>query len=284
MFSFAGNYGHFRVPWYLSTMASNKDDKLSPPRKADAARAPDVVQVELDGPGVAPETVDAIALLRVAESYLWLVSRLGHIHDAPVTLTGIAIIDKCAAVQTWPTDMTRAVLFCQEAARVISGQEEAPHGAEKAAADAREALRGLPKTMKARVLAGKFVGSLVAPEEEALREHPWEQTQLRATLVRTGGKKPVAQFRSVDDGAFFTLDLPSEEAARELGQHLYKDVDLEALIVRDHQGGIEKGELIDLHVLSDAEPGDAWRTWFQKNAGEWAEVEDVLGELGRDDD
>ena len=65
------------MPWYLSTMASNKDDKLSPPKKADAASAPDVVQVELDGPGVAPASVDAIALLRVAESYLWLVSRPG---------------------------------------------------------------------------------------------------------------------------------------------------------------------------------------------------------------
>lgn len=265
-------------------MASTKDGKLPPAKSAEAATAADVVQVELDGPGVASTSVDAIALLRVAESYLWLVTRLGHIHNAPVTLTGIAIIDKCAAVQTWPTDMTRAVLFCQEAARVISGEEEAPHGAEKDAAAAREALRGLPKTMKARVLAGTFVGALVAPDEEALRDHPWEQTQLRATLVRTGGKKPVAQFRSIDDGAFFTLDLRSEEAARELGQHLYKDVDLEALIVRDHQGGIEKGELVELHVLSDAEPGDAWRTWFQKNAGEWAAVEDVLGELGRDDD
>lgn len=246
--------------------------------------AEDVVQVELDGPGVSPKNVDAVALLRVAESYLWLVSRLGQLHNRPVTLTGIEVIDKCAAVQTWPTDMSRAVLFCQEATRVISGADEAPHGAEQAAKDAREVLRSLPKTMTARVLAGKFASALVPPTEEPLRDHGWEQTELRATLVRTGGKKPVAQFRSVDDGAFFTLDLPSEEKARELGQHLYKDVDVEALILRGVEGGIERGELLDLHVLTDSEPASAWRTWFRENAAEWADVDDVLGELRRDDD
>lgn len=244
----------------------------------------EVVQVELDGPGISPESVDALQLLRVAESYLALVAKLGHVHDAPVTLTGVQIVDKCVAVRTYPTDMMRAVVFCKQATRVIAGAEEAPRGTERFAAAAREALRELPKTTKARVLAGKFAVPLVAPPQEDLRDHPWEQTQLRATLLRTGGARPVAQFRSLDDGGLFSLELQSEAKARELGQHLYKEVELEALVSRGLEGGIERGELIDLHELSDAPPVETWRAWFEQNAPEWKDVADVLGELGRDDD
>jgi hypothetical protein len=245
----------------------------------------DVVQVELDGEGVSPDTVDALAMLRVAESYLSLVAKLGQLREMPVTMTGLQIVDKCAAVQTAPTDMQRAVHFCQQATRVVTGQEPAPRGADKAAEAVREALRALPKNIRARVIAGRYAEAIVAPlHQEEIRERAWEQVEIRATLVRAGGRKPVAQFLSLDDEVLFTLDLANEEKARELGRHLYKEVDVEALIVRGLEGGIERGELLDLHVLSDSEPAEAWREWFRVNASEWTEVDDVLGELGRDDD
>lgn len=254
----------------------------------DAAKrahgAENVVQVELDGPGVSPANVDAVAFLRVTESYLWLVKLLGEINDAPVTLTGLEVIDKCAAVQTWPTDMTRAVLFCRKATAVIAEQEDAPHRAVRAASSAREALRLLPRTQTVRVFAGNYAGALLAPPQPESRELPWEQVELRATLIRSGGEKPVAQFRSADDGALFSLDLGSVEKARELGQQLYREVDVEALIMRDVDGGIERGELLEIHVLSEEEPVNAWRSWFKENASEWSDTEDVLGELGRNDD
>jgi hypothetical protein len=241
----------------------------------------DVVQVEIDGLGVTPETVDTMAMLRIAETYLALTLKLADAKRAPFLLTGLRILDKCVAVESVPNDMQRAVFFCGMAASIVDGHEATPYGIEGAAQAAREALRLLPATQRAKVIAGPMTRALKPPPEPLLALRPWERTTIRGRLIRVGGVTCRALFFSPVENNF-SLTVVTEERARELGGLLYRELDLEALVARDGAGHIEQGELVHFHVLSDAEPVGAWRDWLKANAPEWFTVEDIIGELDRD--
>jgi hypothetical protein len=96
----------------------------------------DVVQVEIDGLGVTPETVDTMAMLRIAETYLALTLKLADAKRAPFLLTGLRILDKCVAVESVPNDMQRAVFFCGMAASTTILGRDFPPDALKQVRDA----------------------------------------------------------------------------------------------------------------------------------------------------
>jgi len=238
--------------------------------------------VELDGPGVSPETVDTLALLRLAETYFRLVGKVAEASSMSLSFRGLRVRDKCAAVRATPNNPELAQLVSVRALRIISGEESAPRGTEILTSNIRSCLRSLPTGHVARARWGKRPHPLVAPPLPT-EEHPWETVELRAIPVRVGGAEPGARLRSASEGHEFTVTATTEQARR-LGAVLYSEVDVELEVCRDFEGRIEAGRVVEVHAVSEDEPAAAWRQWFHANASEWDEIEDVGAELGRDRD
>jgi hypothetical protein len=49
------------------------------------------------------------------------------------------------------------------------------------------------------------------------------ESEIAAKVLRVGGKKPVARVKLLGSGQDATLELGGKQAARELGNHLYRD-------------------------------------------------------------
>lgn len=240
------------------------------------------VLIELDGPGVHPETVDTLMLLRLAEAYFRLLTKVSEAKKVGVSFAGLRIEDKCAAAVSRSSSAVAARLLTESAVRIVDGTELAPYGTEMAANDVRASLRGLPAGFEAKARAGSWERSLRLASER-LQQFAWEEVEFRARVLAVGGVRPRAQFESdAEPEASFRLDV-SEADAMELGKMLYGLVDIEARIVRDHKGEIEDGTVLAVHCLSDEDPKEAWRTWFARAGRHWSGVDDVLKELGRDD-
>jgi hypothetical protein len=243
--------------------------------------AEDDVLIELDGPNVHPDTVDTQVLLRLAEAYFRLLGKVSEAKKIGVTLVGLSVVDKCAAVMSRSSNGAGARLLTDYAIQIVDGSELAPYGTEMAANDVRASLRGLPAGYQAKARAGSWERPLRLADER-LRQFGWEEVELRVRVVKVGGVRPRAHFDSDSEAAPFVLSL-SEDDAMELGKRLYQTVDIEARLVRDHSGEIEDGEVIAVHLLSDEDPKEAWRSWFRRAGRRWGGVTDVLKELGRDD-
>jgi hypothetical protein len=239
------------------------------------------VLVELDGPGVSPKNVDAVTLLRLAEAYFVLLTKLADAKGKGLSLTGLAVLDKCVALESKSSDAYVARFFGEMAVRIVSGKEVPPFGLEGVLNDVRTALRSLPATHVAKVRAGGArARRLRLPKDAELGSYAWETLALRSTVVRVGGRDPRAQFLSASEATSFTLSVTTEEA-RSLGAKLYLPLELEARVLRDEEGRISQGAVVRFTVLDDRDPADAWREWFADIASDWAEVDDVNAELGR---
>jgi hypothetical protein len=236
--------------------------------------------VELDGPGVSPDTVDTLALLTLAETYFRLIGKVAEASNMSLTFQGLRVLDKCVAVSATPNNQELAQLVSVRALRIISGEESPPRGTEVLTSNLRSCLRSLPTGHVARTRWGKRSHPLVAPPLPS-QEHPWETVELRVIPIRVGGADPGARLRSASEGHEFTVSATAEHARR-LGAMLYSEVDVELEVCRDFEGRIERGRVVEVHAVSDAEPATAWRQWFRANAPEWDEVDDVGAELGRD--
>jgi hypothetical protein len=236
--------------------------------------------VELDGPGVSPETVDTLALLRLAETYFRLIGKVAEASSMSLSFRGLRVVDKCVAVSATPNNQGLAQLVSTRTLRIVSGEEGPPRGTEVLTSSLRSCLRSLPTGHVARTRWGKRSHPLVAPPLPT-EEHPWETIELRVIPVRVGGAEPGARLRSASEGHEFTVSASAEDA-RKLGAMLYSEVDVELEVCRDFEGRIELGRLMEVHAVSEAEPASAWRQWFKANASEWDEVDDVGAELGRD--
>ncbi|HSR96040.1 MAG TPA: hypothetical protein VLM79_03165 [Kofleriaceae bacterium] len=93
------------------------------------------------------------------------------------------------------------------------------------------------------------------------------------------GVVPAVRFSADDEPTDFTL-LCSEDLSRELGAHLYREVEIEASVVRGADARIESGNLVRFAVVNSDEPADeAWERWFKVNGAGWddASVEAFLG-------
>lgn len=137
-------------------------------------------------------------------------------------------------------------------------------------------------TPRIAALLRELADELEAKDALDLRQFGWEDTELRARVVSVGGVRPRAQFESDSEAKPFRLDV-SEEDAQTLGKLLYQVVDIEARVVRDHNGDVDDGLVVAVHSISDEDARVAWRSWFKRAGARWAGVTNVLEELGRDD-
>ena len=237
------------------------------------------LRFELNGPGATPKVVDSLLMLRLAQEAFQLLTKVAESAGITLTLAGLAVRDKCVAVDVRPNDQDAADMAIRRALRLVAGDDMVPSGLVKSVDAVRKDLRGLPPGMTASVQSSGRAKKLKPPPIPVV-DLPWEVTELRVTPIRVGGTEPGAQMTSTSEVGPFTVEV-SRDAARRLGSLLYQEVDVVVHIVRGVDGRIEKGRLMEIHSLGDGEPLSAWRDWFATNAPEWGTIDDVRGELGR---
>jgi hypothetical protein len=240
----------------------------------------DYLVLEVDGPGVSPETVDPVILLELAASFFRLVEANAEEDLAEsFSLRDLYVLDKCVCFASRPTSLAEGKLFANAAAMQIAGSEP-PRGGADAAARARRIVGRLPFDQHVKVMAGGWERMIELPG--SVEEPPMaERTSFRATPYRVGGKtRPTARFkaRAHQD---FTLH-GREDLLRALARQLYLEVEIVARIRRGNDGEIETGELLSFEAVEDVDPRTAWREWFRSVGGDlWDHVADIEAELAR---
>lgn len=230
------------------------------------------IVLEIDGPGVSPETVDAPVVLDLAASFFLLVRGNAAEATQAISLRGLEVIDKCMGIAV-PVDAPELVWpYVEEARRQLLGQQMAPRGLGSIVERGRAALRKLPHGQTARVLLGERHSNLAL--DDGSDQQPLDSIlSVRAVVMRVGGRSPAVRFVSQFEDEPFTLQV-SRKLARELGSMLYQEVDIEARVSRDADGKIERGKLERFDPVDGGDPRPAWRDWFKAVNGE-VEPEEV---------
>jgi hypothetical protein len=218
------------------------------------------LKIELDGPGVQPETVDAQALIALAGAYFALLQKIASVDlDEELGLQGIRIEDKCVAVSTLPSNDALALAAAQHLAYAMQGDAYGRHAGEFKAL--RKALDMLPSGYTARAMVGDWHQAL-EHTTEPLVSYPYAVTTLRVRLVRVGGTAPTAQFESGSEDDRFTLSM-SEDLARQLAPLLYQELEATMTFTRDDRGKIRQGRLDSFEKLDEGNAFELWHTWFK---------------------
>ena len=248
----------------------------------ETASAPQdgALRLEIDGEQVEPDTIDARRTLELAAAYFELLTKIASSRGSVLELRGLRVENKCVALRSLPNSADVAREAATEADDYISGREE-PVGVMELVKRVRAARRALPPGHSAKVIIGPWECPITAVED-APEWPPYATISLRAEVVRAGGARPRARFRSDSEPDEFTLDV-SEATARELGAHLYREVDITAHVHRDENDRIRGGQLEEFFPLEDGGAREAWRQWVQDNAPHWFEVDDLDSELRADD-
>lgn len=247
--------------------------------RADA----EALKLEIDGPGVHPQTVDPLVTLDLGRAYLRFLNKIADEAEVDLEFKGLGIEDKCAALVFHSNKIAIAERVATDAHRMLSGTQLMPHRVEAAANEFRSAVRALPSGQSVAVLLRST--RLPIPEQSTVRAQPLRSvTTLRAVLIAVGGKQPTAKFTSKSEGTRpFTVRLADIPTAQKLGAVLFQDMDVEVRVERDEEGLIVAGELVDFTPLTSSDPLASWRAWFKTAASEWDSIDDIDKELGRDE-
>jgi hypothetical protein len=240
---------------------------------------PDDLVIELDGEGVHPDSVSSFEALEFAASMLHLVVQVAKRNGQRLSFSGLQIIDKCAALATRASDAETATDATQTALRLVAGVDE-DRLVRTAVERVRNARTALPEGYVGRVHVGPWSAS-VAPFSGPPARKATSLETLRAVPVRVGGAEPAVRLRAPTEPRTFTLDA-TEDQARELGSHLYREVEVEAEVVRSESGEIESGRLLAFYELDPTPDVEAWGAWYRTSAARFDDVDDIEAELARD--
>lgn len=226
------------------------------------------ILVEVAGPGVDPTTVAAREMLALASAYLdALVRIVRDEEDHALVLTGVRIINKCAAISVHADRPDYAAAAGALARQYLANPTDAPRGAKSEIARLATAIRELPPTYspsaRFRTAAGERVFRLeVVVPDVALPAY--EVISIRAEPIRAGGNRPVARFEARGEGKPFTLEADDWDTIRKVGSSLHKPCDLVAKVCRDTDGNIVAGEILSVDI-PDHESREAWERWYAAN-------------------
>lgn len=196
------------------------------------------------------------------------------------TLKGVTIRDECVAIGIGVDRVGAAIDAAKELSTALVSRANAL-GTSMVVDRIRAALQALPKEVSATVKVGKRWQRKLEPDGGMAQPEPvGELATIRARPIRAGGVTPAVRFSADGEPADFTLPC-SEELSRELGAHLYREVEIEASIVRTADGHIDGGQLIGFVVVNtDEDPGETWERWFKINGSGWDD-ESVEAFIGR---
>ena len=233
------------------------------PYRVERDAAENDLVIEVDGEGVHLDTLDAPRVLELAVAYLELLKKIADERDEDIQFVGIEAREKCGLLATRPSDPELARQLALDSHKLLASLVK-PRGLGGVIDRVRDARAKLPSNYTARVRIHGFDRPISAEPSSALKETPYSATSLRAYVVRVGGRRPRAAFRSKSEARQFSLDL-GERLAKELSPHLYSEVDIDALVARDPAGNIEEGTLRAFYVLSKGDPQATWNEWFNEN-------------------
>ena len=242
------------------------------------------LRLKIDGPGVGPDTLDPLATLELARSYLQLLQKVSQDLEIKLELTGLRVESGSAALAFTPTNPRLAEEISVQAHRMVSGEVLIPPRLEGPTHAFASAVRALPKEQSVSVLVGPRK-LLVVPREPAAVAPRRSVTTIRALLVSIGGLgHPTARFVSKSEERTFALRLESQALAQQLARFIYRDLDIVAELHRDEDGIIVGGHLTEFREVPRGDPLSAWKRWYEAVASEWDEVDDIEAELGRLDE
>ncbi|WNG31046.1 hypothetical protein F0U62_48820 [Cystobacter fuscus] len=245
----------------------------------------DDLKFELDGPEIHRNSVDAESALGLFASYLALVRKVAKDQGLELTFHGLFVEEKCLQIAAIPSDLQAALMSSQSVGEMLARTRPVPHAAEQEFNNFQKKLLRFPQQItRTSVQVGKWAPISL---ERAWTEPPAEELEEtfsgRATITRVGGRQPSVRVSIFTEPKEVTLRAEKELAAK-IAAYLYKEVEIEARLMRDPSGAITKGSIEDFHPLSDEDPTKAWQSFYQQVAHEWdsVSVEDIAKELGRD--
>lgn len=241
----------------------------------------DELLVEIDGPDVAPETVDPLGILALAQSYFALLHELADDQGIDLKLTGIYVLDKCAALGSRTDDRDAVQDLTSRVASYVSGTSESPKGYGGAIERLRKAILSLPANQKARIAVGPHWAVPLSVDGDADDWPPYETITRRARPIRVGGKTPAVRFESGSEEYPFTLET-TIDIARAIAGYLYQDLDIRARVHRNPDNRIAGGRLISFEPLDEGDATEAWRAWYRQNAGD-EYLAELLADQGNDE-
>lgn len=239
------------------------------------------MSVEIRGQDLDPAHFDVLSGLAYVNAYLELIVGLAEVNDERITFRGLRIEAGSVAFKVDVDQPAVARGLAREAADLIEGRRLAPRGLRTRVRNVNHALAKLPAGCSAHVRVGQYAVALTPPADDADAPRI-EAIQLRVMVYRVGGKPPRVSVASDVEGGF-TLSL-REPLAERIANHLYREVDLVAMVRRAEDGRIVDGEALDFAAVEDSSPGDeadAWRRWFAVAGANWDEVDDIELELER---
>lgn len=221
-----------------------------------------------------PSTADAMQVLPFAAAYLESLQAMAADDDEQLEVTGIELRPGSVEFAFGVDNLTRVQQLARQVARTMTVPDAPPPIKRLRANIAR-----FPEGIHAEVRVGAWKESVLSTElieTQPLRE----LTEFRGELLRVGGVRPAVRFRS--DERDFSLEA-SKDQLRQLGKHLYHQIEVEAEVERDELGNIVGGRVLTYAVVVEGNALNAWQQWFDENAGDWDEAS-VEGFLGRNRD
>jgi hypothetical protein len=248
------------------------------------------IDVDLDGEGVRPETVDARASLGLALALLEALAAVGaHEQEAKQAPFVIALTEMRAAsihlaFQPVEGETQARAAYLQAAKRLpvyLRGQEPVPKELAKPLDHLRSAARSLPENVRAEA---RLVDDVLSFEELTAPAPPFitvAQT-IRAAVLRAGGKRPRVQLR-VTGQKPFTVDIPrnlidSDEF------HVYREAEVTGRFLRDPRtigSPFVAGLITNIRFLDKTDRVAAFDAWNEKAGRPWRGVTDIEKELRR---
>jgi hypothetical protein len=253
-------------------------------RKSTASDAAKEIVLRVDGAGWHPDTADPGAILTLAAAYVEGLRAVAKASELEFTLKGVTIRDECVAIGIGVDRIGAAVEAAKELDSALGAHRPTVPGTSMIVERIRGALQALPPDVSASVKVGKRWKRQLDRTAGLMSAEPvGELASLRARPIRAGGVTPAVRFSADAEPADFTLPC-SEQLSRELGAHLYREVEIEASIVRTPDGHIEGGQLLSFVVVkTDDDPAEAWERWFKVNGSGWDD-DSVEAFIGRSKD
>lgn len=234
------------------------------------------IAVEIDGPGLHKDTIDPRVALPLLVAYFRALDfvakeRLG----LKLELHGLDIEEKCMLARSHgDRDVLVPTAHALGDALVDPDEHARP-----IRALGGEIQRMHDEGMTVSVHVGGLAPVLltVSPEN---RSATVEVTEIHAVVMRSGGAQPVVDLLDVVTDSTLQLSA-TRELASKLAKHLYEEAVIFAEVTTDHATGKRTGIIDSFRPVPRADPQEAWREWFQRNAAEWNDVDDVDAELDR---
>ncbi len=243
----------------------------------------DELAFAVEGPGVTPKSVDPAEFFNLAASFFDLIRKIGD-PGSKLSLEGVRIFQGSAASASVVSDIPEAAARGERLRRCIEGSEIAPSGVVVPLDAFRRRLLALGPIRQASYQAGNELASARLTPRTTAAPSVTEIIEARALILGVnGGNERSARVAVHGEPRTFRIELSKAEVCL-FGARIDHSVDLVVRVTRTEAGVIDSGVLVEAprFVEKKDDELETLRAWFKPAADEWAQVEDIDGELRRE--